>query len=323
MLPTSVNIAISGLGIGITTELKSDLQKVFENKVLIHWTNISDPDAEILLINEIFFDQKNIQTIINTRNTPYLKITKDREKNNLEENILSVPIMHEGHIKNWFDRSLMQPRASDDQLLDSSSSAQSTDNQTGLLSPSFFTSLFNYDSGKLHLSDHLGTLSIIDHRGHFAWMPETRSNIETDISLHHSPASSIDFSQVSFKHQFNLEDWIFHLIWNSKNLINLPDENLYYQIQYFVQPMDIDRKSLLQLSASFSLGGQISEIANRLKLPVKFVQKFIAAHLAINNAFEKTEKQCQFGKKIVGQDDNEDTALISGFFSKLKKRFGF
>lgn len=343
MLSTQVNIAISGLGLSATTELKSDIRRIVPDQITINWTNISDPEVECLLINEVFFEQQNIQRIILSRNIPYLKITKNLQDQNLDDHILSIPITHESSFKSWINKTLLKiessmnstepPPSMPDQMHTMSStyvaSAQQSVSEsvahqtTPAKDVEFFLDIFEAESGKLFLSDQSGTLAIIDHRGHYAWMPTTRTEIKSDATLRYQPATSSDFHHVTLRRQYNLEDWIFHLIWNTPNLIELPDADDHYQIQYSVQPIGKDKKILLKLSASFVLGGQISEISERLNIPVQLVQTFIAAHAALNNVSKISSKESKFGKNIDHQNSPEDTSNIKSFFSKLKLRFGF
>ena len=318
MLPSSVNIAISGLGISATTDLKNNIRNLLPDQISINWTNISDQDIECLFINEVFFEQQSIQNIILSKNIPFLKVTKNSDENNLENNLLCVPINNVNIFKQWINEKLL----SADPALKIKKTLTSNQNQN-LKDPSFFADLYESDFGKYHIMDSTGTLSVIDQRGHFAWVPTTRTASSSDESIQIAPASPDDFLQVSLKKQFNLEDWLFNLIWNSKDILELPDEDDCYKINYSVQPIQKDRKLILQLSASFILGAKISEVSQQLNIPIQYVQKFIAAHLAINNAEERLEKDCKFGKKEPISSDTPSLDAINSFFSKFKKRFGF
>ena len=75
----------------------------------------------------------------------------------------------------------------------------------------FFAALFHHDSRKVILNDHLGTIAIIDHHAHLAWLEATREEYQTDRSIHYTAAVTADFIKVSRKRQFNLENWLFKL----------------------------------------------------------------------------------------------------------------
>ena len=71
-----INIAISGLGLTTSDDLKIRLRKILPNNIGINWTNISDQNINCILINEHFFEHDNIQNIIQNKKIPYLKISK-------------------------------------------------------------------------------------------------------------------------------------------------------------------------------------------------------------------------------------------------------
>ena len=47
-----INIAISGISLKVSDELKIELRKTIPNEFGINWINISDPNLDLLLINE-------------------------------------------------------------------------------------------------------------------------------------------------------------------------------------------------------------------------------------------------------------------------------
>ena len=47
-----INIAISGISLKVSDELKIELRKTIPNEFGINWINIADPNIDLLLINE-------------------------------------------------------------------------------------------------------------------------------------------------------------------------------------------------------------------------------------------------------------------------------
>ena len=48
-----INIAISGISLKVSDELKIELRKTIPHEFGINWINISDPNLDLLLINEL------------------------------------------------------------------------------------------------------------------------------------------------------------------------------------------------------------------------------------------------------------------------------
>ena len=115
-----INIAISGLGITTSDDLKIRLRKILPNNIGINWTSVADQNINCLLINEHFFDNTNIQNIIQKRNIPYLKISKHSEyTESAENNLLCIPIYDECTLKNWiYNKLLKSPTTTETQISD-------------------------------------------------------------------------------------------------------------------------------------------------------------------------------------------------------------
>jgi hypothetical protein len=63
-----INIAISGISLKVSDELKIELRKTIPNEFGINWINISDPNLDLLLINENFLILKVSNVLFNKNN---------------------------------------------------------------------------------------------------------------------------------------------------------------------------------------------------------------------------------------------------------------
>ena len=79
-----INIAISGISLKVSDELKIELRKTIPNEFGINLINIADPNIDLLLINENF-DTEGIQRIIEQKKLPCLKVSKAQGTCNIEE----------------------------------------------------------------------------------------------------------------------------------------------------------------------------------------------------------------------------------------------
>jgi hypothetical protein len=317
-----INIAISGLGLTTSDDLKIRLRKILPINIGINWTSVSDQNINCILINEQFFENENIQNIIHNKNIPYLKISKHSEHTeSAENNLLCIPIYDEGTLKNWVNNKLLLKTEQSEPILDPF--LEQTKTQLEIKEIDFFADLYQQDSRKIILSDHLGTIAIIDHHAHLAWLEATRDEYQTDRSIQYADALTADFIKVSRKRQFNLENWMFNLIWKNPNLITVPAADKYYRLKFWIQPNSLDKKLLLQLTACFIYGAEIQHVADKLNIPVATVQHFVAANLAIHNAEVISAKESKFDKTQSDEQQSENKGILKSFFNKLKNKFKF
>ena len=311
---TCINIAISGIGSTATEDLKIRLRQLLPDEIGINWTSIADQNLDCLLVNEIFYDNDNVQNIIN-KNIPYLKVAKKNiQQQDTPENTLYLPILNNQALQDWikinFAFEEITFSTADDALPDSYE----------LKDIQYFQKIYQQDHRKLHFYDQFGTVAIIDHNMHFAWLEPTRKEFKTDLSIRFEDASTADFIKVSRKRQYNLEDWLFNLMWNSPQLCIYPNENNYFRIKFWPQPLASDEKMILQLSACFIQGAEILAVANKLDIPLTLVQHFIVANSAIGNVEQISAKDSKFGQQVL---EKQEQSALKSFFGKLKSRFGF
>ena len=319
-----INIAISGLGLTTSDELKIRLRKLLPNTIGINWTNIADQNINCILINEHFFEHDNIQNIIKNKKIPYLKISKHSDPTeNTDENLLCLPINDELTLKDWVNIKLLNRTSIAEQKPELINEHIAPKPAFALKEIDFFTDIYQQEIRKILINDQFGTLAIIDHHAHLAWLEPTREAYKTDPSIQYTAANTTDFIKVSRKQHYNLENWLFNLIWQNPNIITAPTINHAYRLKFWPQPNMADKKILLQLSASFISGAEIQHVADKLNIPIQTVQHFIAANLAICNAELISAKDCQFNKTSDTENQTENQGFLKSFFGKLKTRFKF
>lgn len=315
-----INIAISGMGISVASHLKLELRKNIPDEFGINWINIAEPNIDLLLINESFSNIDNIQKIIQEKKPQCLKVAKDISKSgNINNDTLYVPFEHSDDLSQWIQQKLLNqlPEQTDDDALAQNSPVHH------VVDEKFLRALHNPENACLHLFDHHGTLAIVDTRSQMAWLEPTRLHAKTNISFNYCFASTSDFTKVSRKVSYHLQDWLWNLFWNSPDFKVLAAPESHYQIDYWPQPYSTtDRKNILQLSAAFIQGAQIAQVANELKLPIEMVQQFVAAAIAANNGRFVSAQDCRF---LLGENKDEQqdkTGFLGKLFSKMRRRFG-
>ena len=316
-----INIAISGISLKVSDELKIELRKTIPNEFGINWINIADPNIDLLLINENFFDTEGIQRIIETKQLPCLKVSKGQGACNIEENnTLYLPFQQTDALKNWIQLRLLS-YLTQQQSQQPKVEIQSTHNA---VNAKFLNEMLNPENARLHLFDDHGTLAVIDTRSQIAWLEPTRTITQTNHSFNYEFATTFDFTKVSRKIEYDLQDWLWNLFWHSLEFQKLaPSENEYYKIEYWPQPtQSTDRKITLLLSACFIQGAQLSQVATQLKLPIETVQQFISACIISNNGGIISASESHYLKTQATEQTAEQQGFLNKFFGKIRRRFG-
>lgn len=323
-----INIAISGLSSSSTDQLKICLRQMLPANVGINWSNIADQNIDCLFVHEHFYDSDHVQRVIINQNTPYLKISRnDPQLDHPNRDTLYLPIQADDFFQNWITTHILQKlekTSVENNIVDISSSQIEDPIVIDDIKLSMIQDLYQYDTRKFHLTDQQGTLAITDRRYHQVWLDPSRSEIRTSGVVHCADAVLTDFVKVSRTNAYNLENWIFTLIYNSRITSEMPHENDYYKLKFWPQLLDDQpRHIIIKLSASFILGAQISEVASHFDIPISAVQKFVAANIVFDNAFTISAQQSLFKKQNLDDVPQQEQSAVKSFFGRLKKRFGF
>ena len=110
------------------------------------------------------------------------------------------------------------------------------------------------------------------------WTPKSFTFSQTNMSFNFAFAKTSDFTKVSRKKDYYVQDWLWNLIWTSNNFENLASKDSYFKIDYWPQPYQKEyRKVSLQLSACFIQGAKITDVAKQLNLSINDVLRFVTA----------------------------------------------
>ncbi|MDM9637908.1 hypothetical protein ABFP31_17475 [Acinetobacter nosocomialis] len=316
-----INIAVSGLGLKVSDELKILIRDLISNQYGINWVNISSNQIDLLIINENFFDADNIQNILNKKKFPYLKITKTPLENGgtIHEHTLHYPLEKTEHLRSWLQANVLSLLKHTDVRSNSTLL-----NEISIIDEQFIKNLHSSENIKLHLFDDKGTLAIIDNRTQIAWLEPSRQKTQTNMSFNFTFAKTSDFTKVSRKKDYYLQDWLWNLIWCSKEFENLASADGYFKINHWPQPYQKEyRKVSLQLSACFIQGAKVTEVAKQLNQPIDVVLRFITACLMANNGQYVSANKCFYTPQTHSENLNTESHFLKNFIGKIRRRFGF
>ncbi|MEB3768283.1 hypothetical protein [Acinetobacter sp. MD2] len=320
----NINIAISGLSLQSSNELKAALRNNIPMSYALNWINIADPNIDLLVINESFFDTSSIQRILEKKNCSFLKVTKNSNTHgNIDNDTLCLPLNDRfGPLKDWIENKILSKFTKKISPHTNIEKQQLT--EPTIINLNTFKNMYHAENTRLHLFDDTGTLAIIDLRRKIAWAISENNQIKTNQNFCYELAKMNDLTKVSRKHEYLLDDWIWNLIWLSPEFNCLSHEIEYYQLDHWPQPFTkTDQKLIFQLSASFIHGASLHEIAQKFDLPLVTVQQFIAASMASNNGKQIPHNPIQHAKSETKKVEVQvEQSFLNNFFGKLRRRFG-
>ena len=317
-----LNIAIAGLSIHESDELKHQLSNILPENFSIQWKTAADVNLDCLFIHEHFYETDGIQRILTTKKFPWLKISKNDDlPGKVEDDTLYFPLLDTQDLNRWIKRYILNQQTPTNQ---SSHLLETAPIPNQRLTEQFFKKMLQVDvPTKLHLYDQHGTLAIIDLTQNLAWPNTERTIFQTDHTFNYELASTTDLLKVSRKERIMLQDWLWNLFWQSPGMYHLAPNDGDYKIYFWPKPEDqINRKYIFRLSAYFIQGASISEIAQHNSVPTLVVRQFIAANMAAGN-LERVNKAQKNYTPPEAENKQDDQSFIGSFISKIRLKFGF
>ena len=314
-----LHIAIFGLNLRTLNALKAQIQDILAQDIQIHWRSVSEPNLDILLINDVFFETPSIQNLMKTHHFSVLRLISNTDKNSIiEDNVLYLPIVDTTPILHWLTEHSTQQIHQSPKL---SSSILQVEHDTSD-KHKFLTELLDPMNGKILIFDGRGQIGLADVRGQWFFREPQRRLKSTDYTLNYTYATMSQSLQFAKSTRQDLKFWLWNLLWQSPDFIVLAPENGYFQLKYWPQPEDnADRRDILRMSACFIQGAQISTVSEQLNLPIQRVQQFIAASLGIDFAYPIYAGKAKYLSKNQ-QKPSEETSAVRKFFGSLRRRLG-
>lgn len=345
----SLKIAIFGLSLRALNELKEQVRHIIPIDITIHWTNISEPDLNALLINDHFFDSASIQNLIHTNQPQYLRlITQEGTHSSIQDDILYLPVVDPQPLRTWlFDHVILQvmtastshaPRRPATSAHSSATiSKHSPSNTVPNKSPQsvslsredikiklkLFQDLLNPQNGKIRIFDQQGQLAIVDMRNEVATLDPSRQQQISNLSLNFTYATMNDTVKLRHASVSQVYVWLWNLLWASPEFNGLSPEQGFYRLKYWPQPVKgPDRRDILRMAACFSQGASIEFVASHLNLPLVKVRQFIAAGLATYYMESISAEKVGFNAQKLKNDPLQNQSSVRKFFGGLRRRLG-
>jgi hypothetical protein len=316
-----INIAIAGLSIHDSDELKHQLSNILPNHFNIQWKSASDVNLDCLFIHEHFYDTEGIQRILNTKSLPWLKIAKNQDlSGRVQRDTLYLPLTNGHDLNQWVNHHVLH----NDSPYASSQNEDVPMQKNNNFNEKFFREMLDkHAHPKMRLYDSQGTLGIIDLNKNVVWINSERNAKHTDFSFNYDLATTTDLTRVSRKEYIILQDWLWNLFWFTPGMHQIAPEDGDYKIYFWPKPNDTaNRKYIFQLSAFFIQGANIKEIAQCHDIPMNVIRQFIAANIAVDNCQAINKRQKNYTPPDAQQQASEE-GFIKSFFGKIRMKFGF
>jgi len=325
-----INIAIAGLNIQDSAELKNQLCNIMPDNLIIHWKKASDLHLDCLFIHETFFNTDGMQKLLNRTSFPWLKISKDAQlSSTVQNNTLYFPLLNAKELYRWLEQHIMQSLPASQNASSAPMPPEAAENQIAPkhaqpLNERFFKQMLTgAPPSKLHLYDDQGSIAVIDVAQNSVWPNPHRLHPVTDLSFKYDLASTTDLAKADRKESAILQDWLWNLFWNSPDFYQIAPEDGHYRIHFWPKPADkAQRKKIFQLSACFIQGAKLSKISEQHGIPIRTIQQFIAANIAVNNISKINLWDAHYSPPKQ-TESSADKGFIQGFIGKLRKKFGF
>ena len=317
-MKNEIKIAIFGLSLNVLDGIKQKVLSMFGgNNVNIHWANIAEPQLDVLLVNDMFYASPTIQNLVKNQNVPYLRLVSGNvEGGVVQDDKLYLPFIATADVKQWFNHALLYGREAPKSNVDTRQHSQAPS-----FNPNVLNEFFNERNGNMQVFDSHGNLAIINASTEQVWLDIGRRQQSTNTTLNYTYATMQNMVQAKNNtHAVDVRTWLWNLLWSSPALVSAPTHK-YYQLKYWPQPTaSLDRRDILKISACFSKGASIKQVAEKLQISEDRINKFVAVAYPIHALIEIDEKDA----KLVSAQSAEvkQEGALKGFFGKLRKRLG-
>lgn len=322
----TLNIAVFGLSLNILDEIKTQIVLSVPADIKVHFVTLSDPNIDLLFVNDAFFNSASIQKVLSCNVAKYLRLVKDPTRSgHIEKDMLYYPFTRLDDLTDWVEEQFLD-KDSQSEGIDTSSFVSAYLSQNLVDPIEVFTEVFTQRNGFIKLFDSTGFLALIDARTERVWVTDSNKPIIFDRSLNQTYATNQFVQEVVKVHSAqDLKIWLWKVLNHSMEM-NLPVLKTYQCFRLDSWPQfekNPERHELLKIAACFAQGAKIQDVEKALNIPSERLLRFVArAQLLRMGEIIDAEKiqfkpQAASSRAVV-----EENAGLRGFFGKLRKKLG-
>ena len=274
-----IKIAIFGLSLTIEENLKQKIQSLFNDSVKVEWVTLNSASIDVLLINDLFFNSKNVQSHIQKK-VPYLRLlTNENRSGQIENDTLYLPFIINDETKGWFNKRYLEVPVNF-QSFKTSIENTSTANVDELDFKAVIAEFFNEENGTIQVFDQYGELALMNTKTEQVWIDQTRKEKCSYSTLNFTYATMQMSQKVSNQQGIDLHQWLWNVLWDSKAVIENQTFDKTYTLEIWPQPSELSqRNDIFKIAAYFEQGATGQQVQQKTGLDLRFIHQFISVSL--------------------------------------------
>ena len=274
-----IKIAIFGLSLTIEENLKQKIQSLFDDSVKVEWVTLNSASIDVLLVNDLFLNSKNVQSHIQ-RKVPYLRLlTNENRSGQIENDTLYLPFIINDEIKGWFNKRYLEVPVNF-QSFKTSIENTSTANVDELNFKAVIAEFFNEENGTIQVFDQYGELALMNTKTEQVWIDQTRKEKCSYSTLNFTYATMQMSQKVSNQQGVDLHQWLWNALWDSKAVIENQALDQTYTLEIWPQPSELSqRNDIFKIAAYFEQGATGQQVQQKTGLDLRFIHQFISVSL--------------------------------------------
>lgn len=274
-----IKIAIFGLSLTIEENLKQKIQSLFNDSVKVEWVTLNSASIDVLLINDLFFNSKNVQSHIQKK-VPYLRLlTNENRSGQIENDTLYLPFIINDETKGWFNKRYLEVPVNF-QSFKTSIENTSTANVDELDFKAVIAEFFNEENGMIQVFDQYGELALMNTKTEQVWIDQTRKEKCSYSTLNFTYATMQMSQKVSNQQGIDLHQWLWNVLWDSKAVIENQTFDKTYTLEIWPQPSELSqRNDIFKIAAYFEQGATGQQVQQKTGLDLRFIHQFISVSL--------------------------------------------
>lgn len=307
-----IKIAIFGLSLNIQDSIKQKIVQMYDDTLQINWVSIGDQEMDILLVNDLFFGSSVIQTLVQTKKIPYLRLVTDEQySGSIQGDTLYLPFVLTDQIRVWFkDRYLKVP------VRDKAARSPRVQAQAGDIHK-VIQAFFNERNGTIQVFDGNGNIALMNTKTEQVWLDSDRKIKGTDHSLNYTYATMQMTQSVSGMQGLDLRSWLWNTLWYSTDLIKDVSVLTFYQLEYWPQTDTIlERLDMYKIAACFEKGANVLQVQAKTGLSKERIKKFVAVALLS----QATKAISAEDASLIGREVVEAKGRLKALLGRFRKK---
>ena len=274
-----IKIAIFGLSLTIEENLKQKIQSLFNDSVKVEWVTLNSASIDVLLINDLFFNSKNVQSHIQKK-VPYLRLlTNENRSGQIENDTLYLPFIINDETKGWFNKRYLEVPVNF-QSFKTNIENTNTANVDELDFKAVIAEFFKEENGTIQVFDHYGELALMNTKTEQVWIDQTRKEKCSYSTLNFTYATMQMSQKVSNQQGVDLHQWLWNALWDSKAVIENQALDQTYTLEIWPQPSELSqRNDIFKIAAYFEQGATGQQVQQKTGLDLRFIHQFISVSL--------------------------------------------